>query len=137
MAPYDPPVSHYSQLDVKCYSEDEMFNFIGKGGKKFYWLTKYLDLDYLWYDKNRKVIELWGPYSSMQNFQAHQILECELNLSHEKYVKKQETQDGDDYCQVPRDCGQEERAFEEANPSGAGTLPESSSSNKRDKCVIV
>ena len=49
--------------------------------KKFYWLTRYLELSYMWYDKKRKVIELWGPFDSLQNFQAHQILECELNLS--------------------------------------------------------
>ena len=35
----------------------------------------------MWYDKKRKVIELWGPFDSLQNFQAHQILECELDLS--------------------------------------------------------
>jgi len=81
MAPYNPPVAHYSQFDVSGYSEDDMFKFIGKGGKKFYWLTYYLGLDYIWYDKDRKVIELWGPFSSLQNFQSHHILECELNLS--------------------------------------------------------
>ena len=44
MAPYTPPNTHYSQLDVSAYSEDDVFKFIGKGGKKFYWLTKFLDL---------------------------------------------------------------------------------------------
>ena len=132
MAPYNPPVTHYSQLDVKCYSEDEIFNFIGKGGKKFYWLTHYLDLDYMWYDKDRKVIELWGPYSSLQNFQAHHILECELNLSHEKYIKDKHIQDGDDYCQVPTEC-----TSETPEDSVKGTLQESPTPYKRDKCVIV
>lgn len=86
MAPYNPPDAHYSQFDVSEYNEADIYKFIGNGGKKFYWLTRYLGLDYIWYDKERKVIELWGSYSSLQNFQAHHILECELNLS----CKKQE-----------------------------------------------
>lgn len=81
MAPYDPPNTHYSQMDVSGYTEDELYAFIGKGGKRFYWLTRFLDLSYMWYDKKRKVIELWGPFSSLQNFQAHHVVECELNLS--------------------------------------------------------
>jgi hypothetical protein len=84
MAPYSPPNTHYSQFDVSSYDENDIFKFVGRGGKKFYWLTKYLELTYLWYDKNRKVIEIWGPFSSLQNFQAHHILECELDLSCKK-----------------------------------------------------
>jgi len=86
MAPYNPPNAHYSQMDVSMYDEDDIFKFIGKSGKKFYWLTRYLELPYMWYDKERKVIELWGPYESLQNFQAHHILECELDLSCNKIL---------------------------------------------------
>ncbi len=86
MAPYNPPSTHYSQMDVSMYEEDDIFKFIGKSGKKFYWLTRYLDLSYMWYDKQRKVIELWGPYESLQYFSAHQILECELDLSCNKIL---------------------------------------------------
>lgn len=89
MAPYDPPNSHYSQYNVSDIPEDEMFKIMGKGGKKFYWLTNFLGLDYIWYDKHRKVIELWGPFESLQNFQAHHILECEINLSREKLFNNQ------------------------------------------------
>ena len=56
MAPYHPPNAHYSQMDVSEYSETEIFKFMGKTGKKFYWLTQKLGLDYLWYDKKRKII---------------------------------------------------------------------------------
>ena len=86
MAPYTPPNTHYSQMDVSMYSEDDLYKFIGKGGKKFYWLTRFLDLSYLWYDNDRKVIEIWGPYESLQNFQAHHVIECELDLSCNKIV---------------------------------------------------
>ena len=78
MAPYTPPNAHYSQMDVSEYDEDAIFKFIGKTGKKFYWLTQKLGLDYLWYDKERKVIELWGPYYTHQNKQSAHVIRCEL-----------------------------------------------------------
>lgn len=81
MPPYRPPNTHYSELDVSSYESDDIFKFIGKSGKRFYWLTNFLELSYLWYDKNRKVIEIWGPFESLQNFQAHHIIQCELDLS--------------------------------------------------------
>ena len=78
MAPYTPPNAHYSQMDVSEYDEDRLFSFIGKTGKKFYWLTHRLELDYMWYDKKRKVIELWGPYHIHVNHQAERVIRCEL-----------------------------------------------------------
>jgi len=35
MAPYTPPNTHYSQMDVSAYSEEEMFKFVGRNGKRF------------------------------------------------------------------------------------------------------
>jgi hypothetical protein len=79
MAPYTPPTTHYSQMDVSEYTEDQVFSFIGKTGKKFYWLTQKLGLDYLWYDKERKVIEIWGPYYTHVNQQSANVIRCELD----------------------------------------------------------
>ena len=47
MPNYNPPNTHYSEMDVSMYDENDIFNFIGKSGKKFYWLTKYLNLSYI------------------------------------------------------------------------------------------
>ena len=80
MAPYQPPHAHYSQMDVSEYDEDHIFGFIGKTGKRFYWLTKFLGLDYLWYDKKRKVIEIWGPYHTHLNQQSQHVIRCELDF---------------------------------------------------------
>lgn len=79
MAPYNPPNAHYSQMDVSEYDEDRLFSFIGKTGKKFYWLTHRLELDYLWYDRHRKVIEIWGPYHIHVGEQAAHVIRCELD----------------------------------------------------------
>jgi len=78
MAPYTPPNSHYSEMDVSEYDEEQVFAFIGKSGKRFYWLTRFLDLDYLWYDKHRKTIEIWGPYHTHLNKQSQHIIRAEM-----------------------------------------------------------
>ena len=80
MAPYQPPISHYSQMDVSDYTEDEVFLFIGVNGKRFYWLTKKLGLEYLWYDRERQVIEIWGPLYTHMNKQSAHVIRCELDF---------------------------------------------------------
>jgi hypothetical protein len=80
MAPYTPPTTHYSQMDVSDYTDNQIFAFIGKTGKRFYWLTQKLGIDYLWYDKDRKVIEIWGPYYTHLNQQSAHVIRCELDF---------------------------------------------------------
>lgn len=48
---------------------------IGKEGKGFYWLTRHLGLQYLWYNKEKKLIELWGSYRSLANGAREKVLE--------------------------------------------------------------
>ena len=80
MAPYNPPVSHYTELDVSEYDEDFMFAFVGRGGHRHYWLTRMVGVDYLWYDHKRKVIEIWGPFNVLQTRQAQELLKSELEI---------------------------------------------------------
>ena len=80
MAPYNPPVSHYTELDVSEYDEDFMFAFVGRGGRRHYWLTRMVGVDYLWYDHKRKVIEIWGPFNVLQTRQAQELLKSELEI---------------------------------------------------------
>ena len=85
MPAYDPPISHYSEMNVSEYDEDHIFAYIGKNGKRFYWLTRFLDLDYLWYDNKRKVIEIWGPYHVHTNKQSQYVIKCELDYFKPKF----------------------------------------------------
>ena len=106
MAPYNPPVSHYTQVDVSDYDEDTVFSFIGKNGRRFYWLTRFLNIDYLWYDRDRKVIEIWGPYESLLLGQVKNIIRCELDVFIPKSpvdVEKshQDVQTTSDSTQIP------------------------------------
>ena len=60
MAPYNPPDAHYSEVTVD--SEEKATKLLHSGGKMLYNLTKKLKLKYIWYDNERRVLELWGPY---------------------------------------------------------------------------
>ena len=88
MAPYTPPNTHYSQMDVSQYDQNHLFAFIGKTGRRFYWLTKTLGLDYIWYDGKRKVIEIWGPYYTHVDNQSEHIIRCELEHFIEPKLEK-------------------------------------------------
>ena len=83
MAPYDPPDTHYAHLDVSMYEENMILCMIGKGGKGFYKITSWLDLDYVWYDSKEKRIELWGDYVSLQNGE-----QCKLKMALDNFKKK-------------------------------------------------
>ncbi len=67
MAPYSPPIAHYSQLDVSQHSDEDILYVIGKGGRGFYKLTTQLGLNYLWWDKERKVVEIWGSFGALNS----------------------------------------------------------------------
>ena len=99
MAPYQPPISHYSEMDVSGYDEEHIFSFIGKTGKRFYWLTRFLDLDYLWYDKHKKVIEIWGPYHTHLNQQSAHVIRAELDYFKPKLEERTSSLQGPENVQ--------------------------------------
>jgi len=78
MAPYNPPIDHYSELDVSWASDEDIYNFIGLKGRRFYWLSRFLGLSYLWFDEKRKVSEIWGPYYVHENQQSAHVISAEL-----------------------------------------------------------
>lgn len=85
MAPYNPPNAHYSQVDVSAYDEKMILSMIGKGGQGFYNLTDYLRMEYVWYDQERKVIELWGSFNSFKRGAADKLRRA-LTRFNQRYV---------------------------------------------------
>lgn len=65
MPPYAPPVAHYTQLECKNFSEKEFLRAIGKDGIHFKRLTDKLGVEYIWWDQDRSVVEIWGSYGSL------------------------------------------------------------------------
>lgn len=63
---YNPPNTHYSE--VKCdLSDQQIKKLIGKNGYFFNVITKAAKVNYLWFDNQRKVIEIWGPMIHLEN----------------------------------------------------------------------
>ena len=91
MAPYDPPNAHYAHLDVSSYSENMILCMIGKGGQGFYKITDWLGLEYVWYDSDKKRIELWGSYEALANG-AQKKLENSLNKFSKNFTIKNNDQ---------------------------------------------
>jgi len=78
MAPYEPPIDHYSELDVSWAEPEDIYAFIGVKGRRFIWLSRLLGLSYLWFDEERKKLEIWGPYYVHENRQSALVIEAEL-----------------------------------------------------------
>ena len=55
---YNPPIAHYSQINVPDYVNVGLL--VGKNGRHFKSITYESGCNYIWYDKDRNVIELWG-----------------------------------------------------------------------------
>ena len=79
MAPYNPPIAHYSEMDVSDVSTEDMYSFMGRGGRRFYYLTRLLNLQYLWYRPEKKCLELWGPFYTHENQQSAHVIRAELD----------------------------------------------------------
>jgi len=68
MAPYCPPVgSNYSQVSLSADEAQHIFRIMGKGGKWFKNFTHKQKLKYVWFNKERSVIELWGRHDYIEN----------------------------------------------------------------------
>ena len=84
MAPYRPPNSHYAHLKVDLYDDEMIQQFMGKYGANFYRYTTLLQVRYIWWNKESKIIEVWGPYESFKNNKPIEFLREQLS----EYFKK-------------------------------------------------
>lgn len=66
MPPYCPPSTHYCEVNAyPCQSAN--LKIIGPGGHNFKRITKKLGIQYLWWNIQRNVFEIWGPYEKMNS----------------------------------------------------------------------
>lgn len=65
MPGYNPPIAHYCHVNVSDKSELEVLKAIGKGGYFFKKITQLCNVNYIWWNKENKVIEIWGPHRYM------------------------------------------------------------------------
>lgn len=65
MPAYNPPIAHYTEVDATDLSITQFLRAIGKDGIHFKRLTSRTGTEYIWWDQNRNVVEVWGSYGSL------------------------------------------------------------------------
>lgn len=80
MTEYSPPNTFYTQT-TGLFENEDMYQFIGKSGAHFKYLTTKLGLDYIWWNKEKNIIELWGPHHKL--LRAKKIMDNKLH----KYIE--------------------------------------------------
>ena len=81
MTDYSPPNTFYAQT-YGLFENQDMYKFIGKNGAHFKFLTTKLGLDYIWWNKDTNVIELWGSHYKLKY--AKTIMEEKISEFMEK-----------------------------------------------------
>ena len=62
---YNPPIGFYNQIDVQHLNESKMRQLIGKNGCNFKRITQLYNLQYLWWNKEQNIIEMWSKSYNM------------------------------------------------------------------------
>lgn len=73
MPAYNPPVAHYTEVDATDLSVTQFLRAIGKEGIHFKKLTSRTGTEYIWWDQNRNVVEVWGSYGSLAAGAARKV----------------------------------------------------------------
>ena len=84
MPPYSPPNTHYCEINA-FNSQSDNFKIIGPGGNNFKRLTSKLKIDYLWWNIERNVFEIWGSESKIKP--ASTFLISYMYRFYEKHLK--------------------------------------------------
>ena len=73
MPPYCPPNAHYTQVDASDLSVTEFLRAIGKEGIHFKRLTARTGTEYIWWDQEKNIIEIWGSLGSLKAGAARKV----------------------------------------------------------------
>ena len=65
MPEYAPPIAHYAHVNVADMPQEAILRAIGKQGRHFIRLTESLRLDYIWWNKDTRVVEIWGSHRAV------------------------------------------------------------------------
>lgn len=84
MPEYNPPIAHYCHVDVSEFSDSSILKMIGKKGFLFKKITQDCNASYIWWNKENKVIEIWGPYNCMK-LTKHNIIYHINHIHDENY----------------------------------------------------
>ena len=102
MPEYDPPASHYTEVNAFINQGDNL-KIVGPGGHNFKRLTVKLKLDYLWWNMERNVFEIWGSFDKVK--QAKDYLEkYKVRFEDRHFTPETTTQVCIETCQQSKRC---------------------------------
>ena len=93
MPPYNPPIAHYTEVDASDLSITQFLKAIGKEGIHFKRLTERTGTEYIWWNQERNIIEVWGSFGSLSRGASKKV---------RKYLDKIKTLD-----QLKEECTDE------------------------------
>ena len=75
---YNPPNSEYAEINLKGISKKKIFSIMGKGGEVFKKWTQEFNVQYIWFNVNKKVLEIWGDVNNV-NIAKQNIISLHFN----------------------------------------------------------
>lgn len=83
---YKQQDAHYCHVSVKDYPDDVLEKVMGYKGAYFKAFTEVMKLKYVWWNKDTKVIELWGKFNRMRESREameHRIIDVLATMDSE------------------------------------------------------
>ena len=84
MPEYNPPIAHYCHVSVKDMSTEDILKAIVKQGYYFKKITHNCGANYLWWNKDNQVVEIWGSFNCMK-LAKHNVEYHLNNISADEY----------------------------------------------------
>lgn len=87
---YNPPNTHYCHADFNDWylSIEEIQAIMGQNGEHLKRLTKECNVKYVWWNDQKKIIEIWGPHSVLWNAREKIIDHVRTSISQDCFMWK-------------------------------------------------
>lgn len=87
MPGYEEQNTHYRHIRLNEQEENNIWRIMGKEGKVFKAITNRSRCKYIWYNKEKGVIEIWGPYDTLMT--ADELVKERINKCVNNEEKKE------------------------------------------------
>ena len=84
---YNPPIGHYRHIKLSEEEQEKIYEIMGKEGNVFKSITSRGDAEYIWWNKELNIIEIWGPYHSLMRTDKLLMERIKYIMNKRKLVK--------------------------------------------------
>lgn len=95
---YSPPDSHYSHAFIPETCKDIIHMIMGRKGYHFKNITSISGAEYIWYNSEKCVVEVWGHPKCHEN--AARLLYGHMDSCYQRYLKKKMSVAANDNSEV-------------------------------------